>query len=125
MGAAQRHEAGELYSATHAAGTLTSQVQHVIEQRRGPATPPWLTDPGNRDITSHVDLTAVRRVAEDLGCRTIGALDQTYFLLALMDAEPGMFQAEHDSGLMRALKTLIMPGGLGSTSLPEVSNGCL
>lgn len=106
------HEAAELYSAAHATGTLTSFVSHVSEQRQGAATPPWLTDPGGRDITSHVDLTAVRRVAEDLGCRTLGMLDQTYFLLALMGSDPA---TDFGSKRRLALKTLVMPGGLGST----------
>ncbi|MGH9346091.1 MAG: class I SAM-dependent methyltransferase [Vicinamibacterales bacterium] len=116
------HEAHELYSATHAAGTLTTFHRHVTGQggapgKTVPATPPWLVDPGGRDITSHVDLTGVARAASERGCTTLGILDQTYFLLALglpdLAAGDGPSLAETRRRL--ALKTLIMPGGLGST----------
>jgi SAM-dependent MidA family methyltransferase len=115
------HEAHELYSPTHAHGTLTTFHRHVADQGRAsvdaPLQPTWLEDPGNRDITSHVDLTSIRRTAEELGCATAGILDQTYFLLAL-----GMSDLvdSHDMSLAAtrrrlALKTLLLPGGLGST----------
>src|SRR5262249_28033164 len=72
------HPAAELYSPTHGAGTLTTYTRHVAESREGAsAAPSWLRDPGERDITSHVDLTAIQRVAEALGCETLGVLDQT------------------------------------------------
>jgi len=109
------HPAGELYSPTHAGGTLATFTRHVSEDPR-PEAPPWLASPGTRDITSHVDLTGIRQAAEDFGCRTLGMLDQTYFLLAL--AEPGS-EAERgdpsDTKRRLALKTLVMPGGLGSS----------
>ncbi len=111
------HPADQLYSASHAAGTLTSFVQHV-SPADGPSdsAPAWLQDPGSRDITSHVDLTSVQRVAEALGCETLGVLDQTYFLMALagMD-QPGGPALPSDPRSLRAFKTLMMPGGLGST----------
>ena len=112
------HPAAELYSATHATGTLASYVSHVVEERRDPHTPPWLVQPGHRDITSHVDLTTVRTVVEGLGCRTLGILDQTYFLLALAGdvlGPPDATAAAWDTKTRMALKTLVMPGGLGST----------
>ena len=121
------HPADQLYSASHAAGTLTSFVQHV-NPADGPAdsAPAWLQDPGSRDITSHVDLTSVQRVAEALGCETLGVLDQTYFLMALAGMapsktaqsgadRPGEISLPTDPRSIRAFKTLMMPGGLGST----------
>ena len=110
------HEAEELYSATHAAGTLTTYRRHRVRNEAAGGTPPWLAEPGERDITAHVDLTAVRRTAESEGLGTLGVLDQTYFLLGLgaldrVAADDGV------SGLRRrlALKSLLVPGGLGST----------
>lgn len=110
------HEAQELYSATHAAGTLTTFRRHRVRNEATGGTPPWLADPGERDITAHVDLTAVRRTAEREGLATLGVLDQTYFLLGLgaldrVAADDGV------AGLRRrlALKSLLVPGGLGST----------
>ena len=110
------HEADELYSATHAAGTLTTYRRHRVLNEPTGGMPPWLADPGERDITAHVDLTAVRRTAEREGLQTLGVLDQTYFLLGLgavdrVAADGGV------AGLRRrlALKSLLVPGGLGST----------
>jgi SAM-dependent MidA family methyltransferase len=117
------HEARDLYSASHAGGTLTSFAAH---QMAGPeshrdsgdqsATPVWLMRPGEQDLTAHVDFTSLRMAAEQAGLTTIGFLDQTYFVLGvLQDAvesgSPGIDAARHS----RALRTLMMPGGLGST----------
>jgi len=107
------HEARRLYSASHADGTLTTYSGHRSD---GPestsATPPWLLQPGERDITSHVDFTSVRAAAEAEGLTTIGFLDQTYFVLGLLgDGRESL----GSSPRTRALKTLMMPGGLGST----------
>jgi SAM-dependent MidA family methyltransferase len=110
------HEAVELYSATHAAGTLTTYRRHRALNETVGGTPPWLVDPGERDITAHVDLTAVRRTAEREGLRTLGVLDQTYFLLGL-GAIDRVADDDGIAGLRRrlALKSLLVPGGLGST----------
>ena len=114
------HRAADLYSAGHAAGTLTAYTRHTAA---GPEsdpdrTPGWLVDPGNRDITAHVDLTSLTQAAEDEGLAAIAALDQTYFLLGLGLAErlaESSGDAPGDLQRRLALKTLMMPGGLGST----------
>jgi SAM-dependent MidA family methyltransferase len=104
------HERGEGHSRAHPDGTLMAYRAHVAEPRH------WLGDPGTADLTAHVDLTAVRHAAEEAGLRTLALVDQTYFLLSLGLAdcvEPG-----HDREAVRqrlAARTLVMPGGLGST----------
>jgi Putative S-adenosyl-L-methionine-dependent methyltransferase len=105
------HEARELYSATRAQGTLTTFSRHKSDLVEG-AGPAWLQRPGEQDITAHVDFTSVRDAAEASGLTTIAFLDQTYFVLGLVSAEWNE-TALTDRG--RALKTLLMPGGLGST----------
>ena len=114
------HEAAELYSPAHASGTLTRYRKHRAETGadRSAATRPWLEEPGVSDITAHVDLTAVRQAAHRVGLRTLATLDQTYFLLGL--ASTGDGETAPDDGLdaikrRLALKTLLLPGGLGST----------
>jgi SAM-dependent MidA family methyltransferase len=106
------HEANELYSVTHSSGTLTSYRRH---QARGAESPSpaesWLRTPGEQDLTAHVDFTTLRRAAEQEGCVTLAYLDQMYFLMAL--ATPRLEALTPKERL--ALKTLIMPGGLGST----------
>jgi SAM-dependent MidA family methyltransferase len=64
-----------------------------------------------------VDFTAARRTAEAEGLRTLGLLDQTYFLLGLLDAR-SLEDPESSLETFKrrlALKTLLLPGGLGST----------
>ncbi|MGH9328918.1 MAG: class I SAM-dependent methyltransferase, partial [Vicinamibacterales bacterium] len=73
------HVAAELFSGSHATGTLTTFSAHRAAAR----APDWLREPGERDITSHVDLTSVRLAAERAGFTTLGVTDQTYFLMGL------------------------------------------
>ena len=117
------HDAAELYSLTHATGTLASYQRHHVAtdvSGSGPS-PPWLEEPGTGDITAHIDLTAVRQAAESVGLQTLGILDQTYFVLGLASAELAETESDEDdsdSEAMKrrlALKTLLLPGGLGST----------
>jgi SAM-dependent MidA family methyltransferase len=97
------HEAPELYSVSHAAGTLTTFSGH-----RADSGDAWLERPGEQDITAHVDWTSVRAAAEAEGLQTIALLDQTYFLLGLVPS------LRNPQSATRNLKTLVMPGGLGS-----------
>ena len=98
------HDERDLYNASHSAGTLTSYKQHS-------QFADFLQEPGVTDLTAHVDLTAVTRAAERSGLDVLARLDQTYFLLGL-----GITELEGLSLQQRlALKTLLLPGGLGST----------
>jgi len=98
------HDQEELYSGSHAAGTLTSFQKHAHPVD-------FLQQPGETDITAHVDLTAVTRGAQQGGLDVLARLDQTYFLLGL-----GITDLEGLSLQQRlSLKTLLLPGGLGST----------
>jgi SAM-dependent MidA family methyltransferase len=103
------HEANVLYSASHAQGTLTSFSGHVATTPSDAPAPMWLRGAGEQDLTSHVDFTSVRRTAERAGLSTLGFLDQTYFVLGLVHDRLEEIANRH------ALKTLMMPGGLGST----------
>jgi SAM-dependent MidA family methyltransferase len=105
------HDAAELYGASHSAGTLTTFKSHTTFADA-------LQTPGECDLTAHVDLTAVTRAAEQEGLTTIGRLDQTYFMLGLgLDEMVALDQSFETSAVHRrlALKTLLLPGGLGST----------
>ena len=114
------HAARELY-AGHAGGTLTTFHRHLVDapgaEPRRPDEPAWLADPGERDITSHVDFTSIERAARDEGLEVLGFADQTRFLLGL-GALDDPAAAAGTAGALRhrlALKTLLAPGGLGST----------
>ena len=98
------HDERELYSAAHSAGTLTSYKRHS-------QLADFLQQPGETDITAHVDMSAITRAAERSGLDVLARLDQTYFMLGL-----GLTDLEGLSLRQRlALKTLLLPGGLGST----------
>jgi len=103
------HEARELYSAAHSAGTLTTFARHQSGGAESDA--PWLRNPGEQDLTAHVDFTSVRAAAEAEGMTTIAFLDQTYFLLGLLES------SIDPQSVIRSpqFKTLMMPGGIGST----------
>ncbi len=110
------HPARALYSAARAAGTLTTFRQHVAETGPPPGgrPPAWLTEPGGCDITAHVDLTSIQHTAEAEGLDTLCIVDQSYFLLALAGA--ARIAGPHDDLKRRlALKTLLLPGGIGTT----------
>jgi SAM-dependent MidA family methyltransferase len=112
------HEAADLYSVSHSSGTLTTFRGHTSRgPEHGGAPPSWLANPGAQDITAHVDFTSIRLAAEEAGLTTIALLDQTYFLLGLVASREGDAPRESHYAADRsaALKTLVMPGGLGST----------
>ena len=106
------HEARELYSPTHSTGTLTAFLKHSSGGPDASAdTPPWLQQPGEQDLTAHVDFTSVRAAAEAEGMTAIAFLDQTYFLMGLLGG-----LADPQSALRNPqFKTLMLPGGIGST----------
>ena len=111
------HLARDLYSASHAGGTLTTFARHTMAgPESGAGAPAWLAHPGEQDLTAHVDFTSVRAAAEAEGLVALGLLDQTYFLMGLV-AGAGVNPNAGGADLKRslALKTLLMPGGLGST----------
>ena len=108
------HEAPELYSATHSSGTLTTYRRHCSTGPEAAGAPDWLRFPGDCDITSHVDFTSLRTAAEAEGLQTLGFMDQTYFLLGLLE-ERLQQSINNQRSRLNNLKTLILPGGLGST----------
>ena len=110
------HPAHELYSASHSLGTLTSFRRHQMSGADTAGGPAWLQAPGDQDLTAHVDFTSVSAAAAGEGLTRLGLLDQTYFLLGLVSSLP----QDDANGLTKPdaaaqLKTLIFPGGLGST----------
>lgn len=111
------YPAQALYSAARPNGTLTAYRGHTGREAQG-----WLASPGEQDLTAHVDFTALARTAAAAGLDVLGFVDQTYFVLGLaeraMAARHGAGTAHHDPAEVKrrlALKTLMLPGGLGST----------
>ena len=91
-------------------GTLGSYRRHTH------ATDDWLRDPGERDLTAHVNLTAVRNEAKAAGLDLLGATNQTHFLLSLGIVQ--RLSASDDAQAVarrRAATSLVLPEGLGGT----------
>ena len=115
------HEAARLYDAAHAEGTLRSYSRHMVDApgAGAPTTPAWLLEPGSRDLTAHVDFTAITNAAVAAGLQRLAFLDQGSFLLSMGLAER-LSASAAGSGLADvkrrlAARTLVVPGGLAST----------
>jgi SAM-dependent MidA family methyltransferase len=113
------YESAELYSAARSQGTLATYHRHLVDAPGdgAPSGSAWLADPGSRDLTSHVDFTTVRRAAVRAGLEPVSISDQTRFLLDILERSPLVAELSAPDRLADrlSLKTLLMPGGLGST----------
>jgi SAM-dependent MidA family methyltransferase len=103
-------EAAEIRSGRYPDGTLLAYSRHTAGAAH------WLDRPGACDLTAHVNLDALRAAALRAGLEYGGCSDQTHFLLSLgiVDRLPS---TDDTAAVTRRLaaKTLLMPGGLGST----------
>lgn len=68
------------YAPFRAHGTLTAFVKHH-------SIDDVLSEPGMRDITAHVDFTALAQAGEKAGLTTLGFLDQQRFLMGVVHDE--------------------------------------
>jgi SAM-dependent MidA family methyltransferase len=102
-------EAARLFGPGRETGTLTTHRRHYQDAASGATA--WLENPGELDISAHVDFTAVRDAAVAEGCTSLALMDQTYFLMALAGPRIESF----DDAERLAFKSLVLPGGLGST----------
>ena len=98
------------YADFRSEGTLSAYRKHL---RYGDV----LTQPGEQDITAHVDFTALARAGEAAGLATLGFLDQQHFLMGVAHDE--LSGAEGPplgiSKNLRAWNTLTHPDYLGAT----------
>ena len=114
------YEAVTMYAQPDAVGTLTAFSQQMADPP-GPggrrSTPSWLGAPGARDLTSHVDFTTLRREAARAGLSTLAVSSQSRFLLDLVERSGLVGDLERPDRLhdRLALKSLLVPGGLGSS----------
>ncbi len=105
--------AAALRSPARPGGTLRAFRAHRVSGR-------WMDAPGEQDLTSHVDFTALERWGVEAGLDPLARTDQTRFLIALGAIER-LQRAEAALSPMAALrrrlalKTLLVPGGMGTT----------
>jgi SAM-dependent MidA family methyltransferase len=113
------YEARTMYAQPNAVATLTAFSRHMADPP-GPGsrgTPSWLVAPGTRDLTSHVDFTTLRREAGRAGLSTLLVSSQSRFLLDLVERSGLVGDLERPDRLRDrlALKSLLVPGGFGSS----------
>jgi SAM-dependent MidA family methyltransferase len=106
------HEAPALYDDSHNRGTLLAYRDHKVTEN-------VLEAPGEQDLTSHVNFTALELWGRRAGLETTGLVTQSQFLVALGRAnefadlyEPGQSEIEKLRARL-SLKNLIHPEGLG------------
>jgi SAM-dependent MidA family methyltransferase len=90
-------------------GTLTAYVKHQCSAD-------ILFAPGSRDITAHVDFTALARVGERAGLATLGFVDQQRFLMGVAHDELNEKEGPR-AGIaknLRAWNTLTHPEHFGT-----------
>ena len=97
------------YADFRVGGTLTAYLNH----RR---TAEVLADPGSRDITAHVDFTALARAGEKAGLTTLGLVDQQHFLMGIAHDELSEKEGPRVgiTESVRAWNTLTHPNHLGT-----------
>ena len=91
-------------------GTLTAYREH--RRMENP-----LAQPGEMDLTAHLDFTALAQAGEDVGLATLGFLDQQHFLLGIVHEElAGTEQWPVDlPGSNNAWNMLTHPNHLGTS----------
>lgn len=104
------YEAPDLYAAWRTDGTLLCFYRH------NPSTDPYQRI-GRQDMTSHIDLSSVRRAGEEAGLVTLGLASQSDFLARLGIGEamgpPAGAELEEYFARRRAVMELLDPAGLG------------
>ena len=106
--------AESLYTTDRPRGTLLAYRGHV-------ASEDFFSSPGERDLTAHVNFTALVDAGKEAGLSLTGFTSQERFLLALGEAnqfadlyDPGQSEIERLDARLK-LKRLIHPEGMGTT----------
>ena len=104
------YAAWEYYAPERNRGTLMCYQGHKVSED------PY-TDVGGRDITAHVNFSALKRWGDALGLRTLGYCTQGVFLVSMGIEDTLSEITSEDDYLYQAaqLKRLIMPGSLGES----------
>jgi SAM-dependent MidA family methyltransferase len=102
------YPAAAYYAPHRSRGTLTAYVKHR-------PVDDVLTEPGMRDITAHVDFTALARAGAEAGLTTLGFVDQQRFLTGIAHDELSCAAGPrvHIPEILGAWNTLTHPDHLG------------
>ncbi len=101
------HPAEEMFSPARTRGTLRAYHQHHV-------TDDLLANPGEQDLTAHVNFPAIQKAGEDAGLRTEQFCTQPQFLTRILQrAVTGKTFASVDAKQVRQFQTLTHPEHLG------------
>lgn len=73
-----------------------------------------LDSPGRRDLTAHVDFTALSRAAEQCGLHQAGFCDQYHFLVGAGESLIREHEGRASDPFLRSLMSLLHPASMGS-----------
>lgn len=101
-------EAEDYFAPVRANGTLRAYRHHRLADD-------VLADPGQQDLTAHVNFTALKLAGESAGCKTEAIASQAQFLtrIAARAWQPGAFFGEWTRDRTRQFQTLTHPEFLG------------
>jgi SAM-dependent MidA family methyltransferase len=89
-------------------GHAETALGETLQALRGHAFADPLAEPGQADLTAHVDFAALAREAERLGAATHGPIAQGKFLTALgLIERAGLLGAEADAATRKALRAAV------------------
>jgi SAM-dependent MidA family methyltransferase len=101
--------AGEMFSPARTGGTLRAYFRHH-------ATDDLLANPGEQDLTAHVNFSAIQKTGEDAGLTTEFFGSQAKFLVEILAAaEKNNSLGKWTPGRTRQFQTLTHPEHLGRT----------
>ncbi|HEX4350235.1 MAG TPA: SAM-dependent methyltransferase [Verrucomicrobiae bacterium] len=101
------HSEEEIFSPARTRGTLRAYHQHHVSDD-------LLANPGEQDLTAHVDFSAIQKAGEAAGLRTEQFCTQPQFLTRILQrAVTGKTFASVDAKQVRQFQTLTHPEHLG------------
>ena len=123
--------AAEKYDTAEAATQeMAAYFRDLIEQRRRQPTADLLSEPGERDLTAHVDLTALRRAAAAAGLEPVAQTNQAAFIAgAGLESELDRVRRGPDAtlegaiALRSALAHLMNPRSMGGFAVELFASG--
>lgn len=113
-------ERDQLYAPSRPRGTFACFQSHHRDEMP-------LENPGEKDITAHVDFTALEEAGRKHGLSFVGLCDQTRFLMGAAEPLLREIEGQPDAPIWRGLKPLMHPDSMGkkfqvlclSTPLPQ------
>jgi SAM-dependent MidA family methyltransferase len=110
--------AGEMFSPARTRGTLRAYSRHHV-------TTDILADPGEQDLTAHVNFSAIQKAGEEAGLKTENFCTQPQFLTHILEkAVKDESFGEWNASRARQFQTLTHPEHLGRAFRVLIQSRC-